>query len=103
MKSPKSETRIYKLSDLPICIEDLIRHPSLTDSNCSKFLNFFKSHHSCFLDQVFFKSDWQTTYLEDWKKENNINDYLYQKEIDFLTSNFKENAKTLLDLVIKNK
>ena len=80
-----------------------MHHPTMIDPKCSKFLNFFKDHHICFFDQVFLKPDWQTTYLADWKKENNINDYLFQKEIDLLTLNFKENAQNLLDLVIKNE
>ena len=79
-----------------------MHHPTLTDPNCSKFLNFFKTHNICFFDKAFLQSDWQTTYLADWKKENNISDELEQKEIDDLIHNFRGSSKKLLDLVIKN-
>jgi hypothetical protein len=67
VKIPKPEIKIYEISDLPVSIEDLFHHPTLTDPNCSKFLDFFKAHHLCFFDKVFLKPDWQTTLLAQWK------------------------------------
>ena len=46
------------LDGMPMCVQDLMNHPTLTHPAFSKFKNYVKHNQSSIFDSVFFYPNW---------------------------------------------